>query len=144
MLLIKNNSAKNQHLIWMKTITVLLDNGNGSISYNSFVIAIGSKGNLRKDVEQLYADDLRKRSEPNKYFFGMEVPERMWWLLSTLQYQYRIDLKGTVSTVHLDTHLPSARGFNIVAFLIKFDLWRHARPLSTIGLLGCRLMTIIL
>jgi hypothetical protein len=66
----KNNSARNRHSIWMKTVTVLMDSGNGSISYNSFVIAIGSKGDSHEDVEQLYTNDLKKIIEPNEYFFG--------------------------------------------------------------------------
>jgi hypothetical protein len=66
----KNNSARNRHSIWMKTVTVLLDDGNGSISYNSFVIAIGSKGDSHEDVEKLYAKDLKRLMEPSEYYFG--------------------------------------------------------------------------
>jgi hypothetical protein len=66
----KNNSARNRHSIWMKTVTVLMDGGNGSISYNSFVVAIGSKGDSHEDVEKLYMEDLKKIVEPNEYFYG--------------------------------------------------------------------------
>ncbi len=66
----KNNSARNRHSIWLKTVTVLLDNGNGSISYNSFVIAIGSKGDSHEDVEKAYSSDLSKIVQPNEYYHG--------------------------------------------------------------------------
>jgi hypothetical protein len=81
----KNNSAKNRHSIWMKTVTVLLDNGNGSISYNSFVIAIGSKGDSHEDVKQLYANDLRKMSEPNKYLGNDKNVVAVVYLAASIQ-----------------------------------------------------------
>jgi hypothetical protein len=66
----KNNIIRNKYQIFLRTMTILTQGKRGFLEKHTFIVALGSKGDSRFTLDEVYNEDLKRLSQIHEVYDG--------------------------------------------------------------------------
>jgi hypothetical protein len=90
----KNNIIRNKYQIFLRTMTILTQGKRGILEKHTFIVALGSKGDSRFTLDEVYNEDLKQLSRIHEVYDGRNKKNIKLMAILVASLEDRIERSG--------------------------------------------------
>jgi hypothetical protein len=90
----KNNIIRNKYQIFLRTLTILTQGKRGVLERHTFIVALGSKGDSRFTLDEIYNEDLKRLSRIHEVYDGRNKKNIKVMAILVASLEDRIERSG--------------------------------------------------